>query len=99
MELKKKLEGQDYLCPYTGRKLIPGVNASLDHVLPKSRFPELRCEIDNVEWIDLSVNYSKRDMTKDEYIAHCKHIVDYTNSKRLKIVEPIEDEKIYSLNT
>jgi hypothetical protein len=46
--LKHKMEQQNYLCPYTGEKLILGYNASLEHRYPKSRFPDLKDDLDNI---------------------------------------------------
>lgn len=61
------LEQQNYTCPYSGRKLIIGVNASLDHKNPRSKFPKLRSEWSNVEWVDLYINNIKQTLTKEEF--------------------------------
>lgn len=57
-------------CPYTREPLILSVNAQLDHILPRSRFPELKHDIDNVEWISAVANRAKHDMTKKEFLLH-----------------------------
>jgi hypothetical protein len=72
--LKEILERQNYTCPYTGKKLIPGLNASIDHKNPRARFPEQYSLIENIEWVDLFVNNAKNTMTKDEFISFCKLI-------------------------
>lgn len=60
------------VCPYTGEKLIIGLNAHLDHIYPGSRYPELKDTLDNVEWISEKANLAKNDMTKNEFIYFCK---------------------------
>jgi hypothetical protein len=76
--LKKKMEKQNYRCPYTNELLVPALNCHLDHILPKSRFPELIRNIDNVEWVLDKVNMAKRNMTKEEFILFCKTIANNT---------------------
>ncbi len=71
-KLKHILESQNHICPYTGKKLTPGVNASVDHILPSSRFPELKSDLSNIEWVDLKVNEVKSDFTRAEFIEICK---------------------------
>jgi hypothetical protein len=75
--LKTKLEKQNYTCPYTGEKLILGINCSLDHICPPSRFPELANKLDNVEWVTRRVNLVKGNMTKEEFIKFCIHIANH----------------------
>ena len=72
--LKSVLETQDYTCPYTGRKLTPGVNASVDHKNPRSLSRENVGSIENLEWVDIEINRAKRTLTKDEFISICKLI-------------------------
>jgi hypothetical protein len=66
-ELKDKLESQNFTCPYTGKKLIPGTNASVDHIFPSSTNPELEFEISNVEWVDTQFNRIKSDLNPDQF--------------------------------
>ena len=65
--LKELLISQDFLCVYTGRKLTIGVNASLDHIIPSSKGGDN--SIENLQWVDLSVNLMKRDMNHQEFLA------------------------------
>ena len=65
----KKLQAQSYRCPYTGEKLILGLNAQLDHIKPRSRFPKLLGDLDNLEWISAVANQAKGQMTKKEFLA------------------------------
>ena len=72
--LKQMLVDQKFKCAYTGKELVIGVNASIDHKNPRSRFPDQSRDLDNIEWIDLSVNRAKRAMTKDEFLEMCRTI-------------------------
>lgn len=71
---KRLLESQGYKCPYTGRRIVLGVNASIDHKNPKARFPDQRCLWENIEWVDIDVNSAKRNLTKTEFISMCSLI-------------------------
>jgi hypothetical protein len=70
--LANLMEQQKYRCPYSGIELVLGVNAWLDHKMPVSRFPELRGDRSNVEWLDERVNKVKNAMTPEEFIRFCK---------------------------
>ncbi len=80
-KLKDKLIAQNYLCPYTGEKLIVGVNTHIDHILPTCRFPELSGDISNVEWVSDKANLAKHDMTKEEFLSFCQRVVDFNNHR------------------
>jgi len=54
-----KLEEQNYKCYISGITLIPGVNANIDHILPKKHYPELTLDLENLAWIDSLVNSVK----------------------------------------
>lgn len=73
--VKEIMVKQNYRCPYTGEVLVPGINCSLDHILPRSRFKELITNIDNLEWVTKLVNRSKYDMTKEEYYKFIENIL------------------------
>lgn len=72
-EIKGLMESQGYICAITGDTLIPGVNASLDHKMPKSRGGTH--EISNIEWILTEANYFKYTRTKKELLELCKKIL------------------------
>jgi CRISPR/Cas system Type II protein with McrA/HNH and RuvC-like nuclease domain len=76
--LEIKFEEQRGICPYTGEKLIVGKNCSLDHILPRSRFPDLAEDLHNVEWVSEAANHMKWDLTKDEFFAKCALILQHT---------------------
>ena len=52
-----KLYSQKFECHYTGKLLIPGVNTSLDHKIPKAKGG--LNTLDNLIWVDISVNRLK----------------------------------------
>lgn len=73
-DLLALFELQEGRCAYTKIELVMGANASIDHIVPRSRGgADL---IDNVQWVDRQVNNAKNNMTHDEFIAMCKIIVD-----------------------
>ena len=74
--LKSLLERQRHACAYTGRLLVPGVNASTDHIKSRSKYPELARSLDNIEWVDITVNRMKTDMDRDEFLATCALIAE-----------------------
>lgn len=79
--LKDRLAQQDFKCFFTGRSILPGENASLDHYLPRSRYPELSRDINNIVWTDFKVNLSKRDQTPEEFIEQSRLVVEYQKPK------------------
>lgn len=74
-ELSKLWGRQRGLCALTGITLVPGENASLDHVTPRSKGGGN--EISNLRWIDFPVNRAKSDMSDDELRELCRRILDY----------------------
>jgi hypothetical protein len=61
-----KLEAQEFKCALTGVPLVPGKNASLDHVLPRTKYPELATELTNLIWVDHAVNVMKQNITPED---------------------------------
>lgn len=70
-DLFLKLEQQEYRCAFTGKTLIPGDNACIDHLTPRSIDPEKESDIDNVVWCDKRINLMKGNMTYKEFIDTC----------------------------
>ena len=68
------LERQGFRCLYTRTELVPGRNASIDHLLPRSRYPERSSDIDNVAWVDRDINRMKGNKTFDEFIGICQAV-------------------------
>lgn len=75
--LRDKLASQKYKCPYTGFPLVLGDNASVDHIYPQSRFPQLKSDPDNFEWVDIKVNQLKRNLLPDEFMTLIRQILEY----------------------
>jgi CRISPR/Cas system Type II protein with McrA/HNH and RuvC-like nuclease domain len=53
LKLKNKLISQKYKCIYSGEKLILGINASIDHIIPKSLGGA--DNINNLQWVDYRI--------------------------------------------
>lgn len=71
--LQQLWEEQVGCCAVTGEKLIPGLNASLDHIIPKSRGGS--SDKSNLRWVLLRVNQLKWDMTHEEFVEMCRLVV------------------------
>ena len=82
--VKDVLERQGRKCPYTGKKLVPGVNASIDHKNSRQKFPEQFSDINNIEWIDRDVNAAKGYRTKAEFISLCRIVSSRHPARRKK---------------
>ena len=54
------------VCPYSGRKLILGVNAALDHKVPKMAGGGN--EKDNLQWVHVAANNAKWHMAETEFL-------------------------------
>ena len=70
-DIKKLAEKQNYICPLTGDKLIAGVNMSLDHIKPSSKYPHLLQDLNNLQWLSKWANLAKLDWDLDVFIANC----------------------------
>lgn len=76
-ELRDVLIKQDYKCYLTGKKLVLGINASIDHIKPKKTNPELRYDINNLAWCDYTVNMAKKHLTNEQFIELALSIVSF----------------------
>lgn len=63
-ELRDLFYAQNGRCPYTGVLIVLGINASLDHIRPKSRGGS--DELDNLCWTTDFLNILKHDHTIEE---------------------------------
>lgn len=75
-ELMRLLKQQEYRCALTGEKLTPDT-AQLDHKTPKSKGGG--DTLDNLQWLDRTVNRMKGSMTTEEFIAVCRRVVQWTS--------------------
>ena len=74
-ELFYAQEGKCYL---TGEKLILGVNAGLDHIIPQSKNMLAVDDLTNIAWVDSQMNRVKNDLTYDEFLSVCKKVIEYS---------------------
>lgn len=74
MEAFQQQQGRCYL---SGRELVIGRNAVLDHVFSRSRHRQrnLAGGINNLKWADDEVNRAKNDLNPDEFVDLCHEIV------------------------
>lgn len=70
-ELQQLLFSQNFKCAYTGVTLIPGLNTSVDHIIPKSRGGSN--DITNIQWILKPLNTLKGELTHDEFISNLQN--------------------------
>jgi len=68
-----KLEKQNFECFYTGVKLTPGTNCSIDHIEPRSKNGKIN-DPDNCVWVDRKINMIKNNMNHIEFVDLCKQI-------------------------
>lgn len=61
-------------CAYTGLPLRIGDNATLDHLMPKSKGGDN--SLDNLHWVDMTVNRMKDTLTETEFINLIKLILE-----------------------
>lgn len=61
------IKRQNYICPYSGVRLVLGINASLDHRMPKAKHPHLKSDWSNVQWVDWYINNIKQTLSPSEF--------------------------------
>ena len=66
-------EKQDGICALSGQHLVPGFNASIDHILPTARGG--LDVIENLQWVTIHVNRAKLALTVEEFITMCHQVV------------------------
>ena len=82
--IKQLLEKQEYKCAYSGRHLIPGVNASLDHIVPIAKGGSN--DITNLQWVDKQINTRmKFGLSHQEFMSLLHQIISYINQGMGKI--------------
>lgn len=67
---------QDYRCAYTGIKLIPALNASIDHKIPLSTDADQYHKIENLQWVCLDINTMKRNHSEEVFLKYIKLIYE-----------------------
>jgi len=73
-DLRDLFYEQGGMCAYTNEKLTLGVNASIDHKIP-------RCQgggddKPNLQWTTWAINLAKHKLTEQEFIAMCKKVAE-----------------------
>lgn len=64
-EIGLLLHKQGHRCAYTGLPLILGINASIDHIVPRSQGGTN--EITNLQWVDTRINRMRGTMADAEF--------------------------------
>ncbi len=72
--LLSKLERQQWKCAYSGDEIILGVNDSIDHIYPKSRYPDRSLDITNIQWVTRVINRMKDNLTPEEFLDMASRI-------------------------
>ena len=80
IELESLLNKQQQLCPYTGRLLVVGDNASIDHIIALAKGGTN--DISNLQWCDEVANYMKRHYSEKEFLQIIDEIAAHTKIKR-----------------
>ena len=65
------------VCALSGLPISLGDTAHLDHILPKSKHPELATDPNNLQWLHRDVNMMKRDINPQLFLELCKKVVDF----------------------
>ena len=78
-ELQKLFYAQGGRCVYTGEVLSIGNGASVDHIKPRSRHPELVMDLNNLQWVSGRVNRAKADAAEQDFLLLVKSIYEYRN--------------------
>lgn len=80
-ELKDLLISQSYKCKYSGEELILGLNASIDHIKPLSKYPDEYRELENLQWVIKEINVMKKNFTEEEFLNIISKIYNYSLNK------------------
>jgi len=79
IDLLSLFEKQKGICPYTGYKLIIGVNCSLDHIISRSKGG--LNDFSNLQWVLKTVNSMKGNLEHNEFLELCRIISDFNKNK------------------
>lgn len=66
---------QNEACIYCQTHIEITVNAELDHIKPVSKYPDLKHNLDNVQWLCTTCNQAKRNMNHNEFITWASKLV------------------------
>lgn len=82
-ELEELFFRQNGRCPYTNNILTLGIDASIDHIIPKSRGGSK--EIENLQWVYYKVNFMKGDMLNEEFRDMINCISNYFGKSSINL--------------
>ena len=68
---------QNFRCALSGRRLVPGHNASIDHIKPVSKYPELSSDLNNLQWVTIGANRAKNNHDESDFIQLCNDITNH----------------------
>ena len=68
-------DAQYWECAWSGEGLIPGINMSLDHIYPSSRFPGVSTDVRNLQWLCSNVNMIKGNLLPHELAEYATAIM------------------------
>jgi hypothetical protein len=71
--LKEIWAEQGGRCALTGAILEPGVDASLDHKIPRSRGGD--SSRGNLQWVTTSVNWAKSNLSSEDFVEMCRLVI------------------------
>lgn len=74
--IQELLIQQNNKCKYCKDNIQLANNAELDHIKSKLRFPELKGEPTNWQWLCTICNRAKNDMTEDEFFTWVKRFLE-----------------------
>lgn len=60
-------ENQKRICPYSGESLILGINADIDHIIPK--YLGGKSDIENIQWVYSKINRLKSYFSEKEFLT------------------------------
>ncbi len=66
-QLHRKLLDSNYRCFFTNIPIELNSTASIDHLNPSSKYPELQSEIDNLVWCHIAINRMKNNMELEDF--------------------------------
>lgn len=72
---------QNGICPLSGDRLVKGVNASLDHIVPMSKGGDHSRS--NLRWVIKAANFIKGDMSDADFIGICQRVARHQESMRI----------------
>lgn len=80
--LYDKLQAQDHKCYLTGRTITIGIDATIDHFIPRSKVRKRQDTIHNLFWCHKDANRIKSDLSIPEFITIAREIIKKWKSQQ-----------------